>query len=462
MKNLIARLRRTGFLILIGFFLIIYVALGIVYFQQGAQQKDLEKQISSIRVIVAKPLPSAEKLQAEYDEVNRFLSPLTVPAALNIIVDIARKSGINVDPDIGKLNIPPPGLPGKQEVGEGNYQVLSFNNIKVQGDYESVMAFISDLNSGKTMKTVVLKGVDISQTELKVKAEEGARREEFRYVSLAVIDMMADNGLSAIPNPITYADGIAVNFLGDDPDTEETIEGFPDNITAAADKGYTFTGNITPNDGYVLYEHDRISADNTTQFETVSYVTMLTTEYYYTCEADGTLRQFDGPDVATATEYPNTEWEARRAEMYYVSLAVIDMMADNGLSVIPNPITYADGIAVNFLGDDPDTEEAIEGFPDNITAAADKGYTGTGNITPSDGYVLYQHDRVSTDNTTQFETVRYITMLTTKYYYTCEADGTVRQFDGPDVATATEYLNIETVAALDVDLYTKPKPLEGD
>ena len=462
MENLIARLRRTGFLILIGFFLIIYVSLGIVYFQQGAQQKDLEKQISSVRIILSKPLPGVEKLQEEYDKVNLFLSPLTVPDALNIIVDIARESGINVAQDIGKLNIPPPGLPGKQEVGEGNYQVLSFNSIRVQGDYESVMAFISDLNSGKTMKTMVLKGVDISQTELQVRAEEGARRGEFRYVSLAVIDMMADNGLSVIPDPITYADGIAVNFLGDDPDTEETIEGFPDNITEAVDRGYS--GNSTPRDGYVLYEHDRVPTDNTTDntshFETVSYVTELTTEYYYTCEADGTLRQFDGPDVATATEYPNSEWEARRTEMYYVSLAVIDMMADNGLSVIPDPITYADGIAVNFLGDDPDTEEVIEGFPDNITAAVDRGYSG--NITPSDGYVLYQHDRISTDNTTQFETVSYITMLTTEYYYTCEADGTLRQFDGPDVATATEYLHIETVAVLDVDLYTRPEPSEGD
>jgi len=462
MENLIARLRRTGFLILIGFFLIIYVALGIVYFQQGAQQKDLEKQISSMRVILSKPLPGAEKLQAEYDEVNRFLSPLTVPDALDIIVGIAEESGINVALDIGKLNIPPPGLPGKQEVGEGNYQVLSLNSIRVQGDYESVMAFISDLNSGKTMKTMVLKGVNISQTELQVRAEEGARREEFRHVSLAVIDMMADNGLSAIPDPITYADGIAVNFLGDDPDTEEAIEGFPDNTTAAADKGYTGTGNITPSDGYVLYEHDRVPTDNTSQFETVSYVTELTTEYYYTCEADGTLRQFGGPDVAAATEYPNSEWEARRTEMYYVSLAVIDMMADNGLSAIPDPITYADGIAVNFLGDDPDTEETIEGFPDNTTAAADRGYTGTGNVTPSDGYVLYQHDNISTDNTTRFETVKYIPMLTTEYYYTCEADGTLRQFDGPDVATAIEYLHIETVAVLDVDLYTRPEPSEGD
>jgi hypothetical protein len=51
-------------------------------------------------------------------------------------------------------------------------------------------------------------------------------------------------------------------------------------------------------------------------------------------------------------------------------------------------------------------------------------------------------------------------MPTTKYYYTCEWDGTVRQFDGPDVATAMEFTNIDTVATLNVEIYTKT--LEGD
>ena len=446
MENLLARLRRTGFLILIGFFLIIYVALGVIYFQQGSEQKDLGKQIENIRIVVSKPLPSAEKLQAEYDEVNRSLSPLTVPAALDIIVSIARESGIDVDPVGGKFNIPPPGKPAAQKVGEGDYQILPLRSIKVRGDYDSVMAFISDLDSGKTLETMVLRGVDISQTELVVKAEEKVRREEFRNVSLAVMAMMADN-VTEIPNPINYAGGIATNYMGDDPDTAETTEGFPDITATAADKGYT--GTDTPRDGYVLYQHDKISTDNnTTQFETVSYITMLTTEYYYTCEADGTVRQFDGPDVATATEYPNNEREARRTEMYNVSLAVMAMMADNGLSVIEAPPEYAGGIATNDMA----------AFPDITTTAADKGYTGTD--TPRDGYVLYQHDKISTDNTTQFETVSYITVLTTKYYYTCEADGTVWQFDGPDVATATEYPKIETVAILEVEIYTKP--LEGD
>lgn len=291
MENLFARIRRIGFIVIIGVCLIIYIGFGFVYLQQGQKQKDLEEQIYKTMAIVSKPLPSMEELQAKYDEVNLALAPLAVPDALEIIVGIARESGIDVDPASGKLYIPPPSAPKGTKVGEGTYQVLSLQHIKVQGDHDSVMSFISDLDSGKTVETMVLKRVEVSQIEIRLQEEEAARRAEFREVSAAVIDMMASNGLTEIPNPINYDGGVATNDM----------MAFADNTTTAAEKGYTGTG--IPKDGYLLYQHDQISADNTTEFETVSYIAMRNTQYYYTCEADGTVRQFDGPDVATATEY---------------------------------------------------------------------------------------------------------------------------------------------------------------
>jgi len=449
-KKLIGRFWHTGILFVVGFVLIIFVALGFLYFQHRAEQRDLEEQIAQLTIIVIRPLPSVEKLQAEYDEVSDNLTPWTVKAALDEILTIAEKSGIEVDPDAGKFIIPP-GSSREEEIGRGSYQVLSFRSILVQGEYDDVMAFISDLDFGKTLETMVLKKVDIKQTELKLKVGEETRREEFRKMSFVVIDMMTDNGLLEIPAPLDYAGGIATNDMG-----STSTKGFPDNTTTADDRDYT--GTDTPRDGYVLYQHDKISTDNTSQFGTVDYITVPITTYYYTCEADGTLRQFDGSDVATAIEYPNDEWEARRTELYNVSLTVGEMMTDNGLLEIPAPLDYTGGIATNLMGDDPDTEETMEGFPDNTTMAIDKGYTGTDK--PRGGYVLYNHDKISTDNTTQFETVSYIILPTTKYYYTCEADGTVRQFDSPDVATAEEYLGIETVAVLEVSIYSKP--LEGE
>ena len=171
MENIIARLRRTGFIILVGIVLIIGAGLGFVYFQQGAQQKDLAEKIRQLDIVLSKPLSSAEELRTEYDEVNRKLAPMTRTEAIAMLVGIARESGIDVDSE-GKFDIPPaPDETVPEKVGGGSYEVLSFSQVTVRGDYANVMAFIDDLDSGKTLETMVLKKVDISQTETETEIE---------------------------------------------------------------------------------------------------------------------------------------------------------------------------------------------------------------------------------------------------------------------------------------------------
>jgi|GEM_PF-1005662 len=311
MDNLMARLRRMGRLVLIGILVIICVALGILYMQQGAKQRELEEQITKLSLTVAKPMPGAEKLQEEYEEVNRSLSPLTLKSALNLIISIAEESGIDVTPESGKLRIPPQDSVREEKVGEGNYQVLSFTNVTAQGDHDSVAAFISNLESGETL---VLKR--LLTNRLGPSQEENTRSAEYQTVSSAIFDMMLDNNIVEIPSPINYAGGTAVNLMGDDPDTEDTIEGFPNITATAADKGadaaFLTAAGATEALGYRLYGNQLITdvfsdgtydVDDGDAVSIVNYVTTLETEYYYTCEADGTIRQFDGPDVATATEY---------------------------------------------------------------------------------------------------------------------------------------------------------------
>ncbi len=310
-KSLLSRFWPTGALFLGGFLLIIYISLGFVYWQQGAQQRGLEEKIAKLSLILFKPLPTGEELQAEYEKVNSALAPMTDNASLDpaipyikLIVDIAKKSGINIDPAAGKLSVPPATF-SETNVAGGTYQLISFGSIHAQGDYDSVMAFVSDLDSGRTLETMVLKGVQISQEEFTFTGEEGDRRAEFRKVAAAVLAMMKDNGLPAIPNPISYSGGVATNLTGDDPATKETVEGFPDITTTAAEKGYS--GNATPRNGYVLYNHDKILTDNTTRFTTTNYTNTLTTKYYYTCEADGTVRQFKRASIDIAMEYTASE-----------------------------------------------------------------------------------------------------------------------------------------------------------
>ena len=177
-RNLIIHLRRAGPLLVIGILLIIYIAFGAVYMQQGSQQRELEEQSAKLSVIVSKPLPSIEELQAEYDEVNRALAPERITgsvgvdidididsAAIALLVDIAEASGIDISEANGKFRVPS-AIFGQAQVAGGNFQLLSFRNIHVQSDPDKVMAFITDLDSGKTLNTMVLKRVVTTQTEV--------------------------------------------------------------------------------------------------------------------------------------------------------------------------------------------------------------------------------------------------------------------------------------------------------
>jgi hypothetical protein len=315
-QRLFARFRNLGVLLIIGFILIVYIALGFVYFQQGARQKEVQEKINQLNLIVNRPLVSDEKLQAEYDKIKFALAPISNFAAVETLVNMAEDRGINVDKDAGKLRITP-AISREEKKGGATYQILSFKNVSVQGAYDRVMAFIATLDSGETQKTIILTKVDIRQVRFVYAGEEGQRRAEFRTVQAAVVAMMEDNNLSDIPEPINFTDGVATNLMGDDPDTEGVVEGFPDVSTTIVDKGYR--GTDSPREGYVLYKHDKIDPVDDTRFRTVNYSTTLSTTYYYTCESSGEVRQFDGADVLNATELLGTE------ESKMETLATLDL-----------------------------------------------------------------------------------------------------------------------------------------
>lgn len=324
-RGLLTRFRQMGLLLLIGFIVIVYISLGVIYWQQTKQQATLGTQIAQQSLVLSRPLASGEELIASYEAVRGALVSINVTTtsganktltltdkddAVELLVLLAGKSDISINE--GKIIVGSPSISPTQ-VGGTTFQLASFHAVRLQGDNGKVMAFLSDLDSGKTLGSMVLKRMTISYVEIPFTENETEQREEFNAVSLAVKNMMADNGLSKIPKPLSFALGRAVNFMGDDLTTNTTTEGFPDNTTMITEKGYTVnstSGNTTnkfilPRGGYVLYRHDKIPADNTSTFKTLSYISTLITKYYYTVEADGTIRQFSGSNVSTAIEYPS-------------------------------------------------------------------------------------------------------------------------------------------------------------
>ncbi|MFC1953045.1 hypothetical protein ACFLWR_02820 [Chloroflexota bacterium] len=268
--------------------------------QQGPIQQEFNKQTTGLASILANPLVSSDQLKADYEAVIQDLAPISSSRAIEMLVSLAEESGINTDKENVKLKVPPASI-STATLGGNTYRLLSFSNISVQGDYDSVLAFISALDSDTFLKTLVLTKVITTEIEVAITGEEETRRKEFREVVSAVAEMMEDNDLAIIPNPINFSRGTATSYMGDNPNTSSTIEGFPDISTSVAAKGYGGTG--APKNGYVLFEHDKISLEDITQYESINYYSSLTTEYYYTCEVNGTIRQWDGPNVTTAIEF---------------------------------------------------------------------------------------------------------------------------------------------------------------
>ncbi len=167
---LLIRMRRTGVMVIIGIILFIYIGLGFVYWQQGAQQKEFTEQTAKLRAVLARPLPPITELQAGREAANTALAtPKTDIEAIALLVGIAKKSGIDTGENAGRFSVPPV-TPGSRTVGGGSYQLLSFKGISVQGNYDSVMAFIVDLDSGETLENMVL-------TMVKLNVEGGEQAE---------------------------------------------------------------------------------------------------------------------------------------------------------------------------------------------------------------------------------------------------------------------------------------------
>ena len=82
-KNLIIKFRHVGVLFLVGVIVITYIAFGFLYWQQGGQQSEYEEKITKLDVILSRPLPNVEKLQAEYEAVNLALAPMTIVRMAN-------------------------------------------------------------------------------------------------------------------------------------------------------------------------------------------------------------------------------------------------------------------------------------------------------------------------------------------------------------------------------------------
>ncbi|MBA7623009.1 hypothetical protein ES703_30399 [subsurface metagenome] len=138
------------------------------------------------------------------------------------------------------------------------------------------------------------------------RGEEEARRVEYNTVRLGVTALMVENDLTDIPDPSNAysVTGIATNEMDKFPDITATLE------DKGADAAFVTDAGVTEVLGYLLYGNQIVidvdrdgtyDADDGDAISTVNTVSTNPLTYYYTCEADGTIRQFNSADLNVTT-----------------------------------------------------------------------------------------------------------------------------------------------------------------
>jgi hypothetical protein len=242
--------------------------------------------------------------------------------------------------------------------------------------------------------------------------EEETRKAELSRVQEAVIAMMLDNYLMMLPNPVTEP----TNDMSQFPDAISLASG-PEKMMDPDGNHYT----ASDKDGFVLFEHD-IVADGAPA-ELASYLPFRHTKYFYLVIGDGTVIQVPPtpPELEEMREklHKRAEEEAKAAEQELVDIqnAVREMMLENNLTTLPNPVE----MATHDMSAFPDAT-SVAGTDDKLVDPDGDAY----DANDKDGYLLYGHDLYGGDGTDNI-TVNYVNQRYTRGTYIVDALGTVTQ-----------------------------------
>jgi len=143
----------------------------------------------------------------------------------------------------------------------------------------------------------VLAAVVIPNIGQFIGAGEGEAREtEFATIQAAVYSMMVDNEISTMPNVVIWTDSAtgAENDMGAYPDSM-SVGGTADKAFDTGDIAYT----AVDDNGYLLQDHDKTGGG--VAGPPIDYVSISTASYFYTCEIDGSIRQWETADCSVAT-----------------------------------------------------------------------------------------------------------------------------------------------------------------
>lgn len=151
--------------ILIGLFLIVLAAFGIIYYQQEREQDSLAEQIGLKSNVISSFESREEEFMAELEQVEAefkstedlFPDELIENEVYKGIMLLAQDAAVALDMK--------PGSEATETVEGTQYRVLNFT-LSVDGVYYDVVNFINTLDSHQTLLgSLLVKGLNIRMTE---------------------------------------------------------------------------------------------------------------------------------------------------------------------------------------------------------------------------------------------------------------------------------------------------------
>jgi len=148
-------------IIIIGFFVIIYASLGMVYSNKHDKSHDLASQVTNKRTILQRPQPNIKALNTKLGEAQAGLAAIltSLPSPgqgidiYSVLVDLGRKGNIKI---LG-MTASTPIAPADGESGP----TLPYS-VTIQGSQADTSAFISNL----IQRTELLQGLELKSVNI--------------------------------------------------------------------------------------------------------------------------------------------------------------------------------------------------------------------------------------------------------------------------------------------------------
>lgn len=160
--------------LVLGFFAVIYAAMGLVYFGKENESRGLASQIMVMRTSLARPQPDIASLQAKLDkasaESDTILSSLPSSGQGIDVYAALVALGRNEDIDIVRIKSAAPIV---QKGGAGNRSTLPYT-IAIRGDQDDALAFVESLTEGSRL----LAGLEIKSVSIKAATSGGENTAE--------------------------------------------------------------------------------------------------------------------------------------------------------------------------------------------------------------------------------------------------------------------------------------------